>query len=304
MSKFIVVSTVRENSRSAARRGAWALLLLFTTALSAGALTDPDTGLTYEVINGTAVITGGTVPADGRLEIPTTLDGIPVTVIGTNAFFASNVVELSAPSVIEIQESALAHSFLQKFFLPSATSLEGSAFYSSGLQDAFLPAATGIAAFAFGVCPDLDDVFLGGTPTAAAAAFGNHEDFNQPKNATIHYYAAYSNHFSSAAFRQTNPHLRFHPVDAPFGDDPADRTADITTSVAADGRLALSCNLPGTNDWSYTVAESADLAVWTASDATNLSTVTSGSGIVQEWRIETTQPAAFYRLEAAATLFD
>src|SRR5215831_6696872 len=63
--------------------GIFALLLLTLSAFSAQAQ------WSYQTQDGTVIITGYTGPG-GSISVPSTIEGLPVTTIGDNAFWADN----------------------------------------------------------------------------------------------------------------------------------------------------------------------------------------------------------------------
>jgi uncharacterized repeat protein (TIGR02543 family) len=95
---------------------------------------DPATGLTYNISEGEAEITGFTAPVgfDGNLEIPDLLGGSPVTSIGDDAFnFCASLTSISIPDgVTSIGNSSFFHcESLSSITIPdSVTSIGNDTF--------------------------------------------------------------------------------------------------------------------------------------------------------------------------------
>ena len=85
-------------------------------------------GLTYEVVDGKATVTGYDGEITGTLDIPATIENYPVTAIAPNAFFGTEGLER-----VNIPKSV-----------------------------------TGIGEYAFGGCPSLTGIFVDGKNTANA----------------------------------------------------------------------------------------------------------------------------------------
>lgn len=91
---------------------------------------DPLEYLSYSIADGAVTITDCSTTATGRLEIPDTIEGLPVTTIGAYAFSFTNLTELViAASVTDIGTYALSCSRLQSIvFLGDPPNYEEYAF--------------------------------------------------------------------------------------------------------------------------------------------------------------------------------
>ena len=91
--------------------------------------------LTYEIVDGEAVITGCDSSISGSLELPATLGGYPVTTIAMNAFRFSQITDITLPE--------------------TTTTLEGNAFAWSAIRGIYIPAGVHtINSAAFQGCTD------------------------------------------------------------------------------------------------------------------------------------------------------
>src|SRR5579862_16243 len=121
-----------------------------TALLAAGV--NAQAQFTYTTNNGTITITGYMGPNDG-VVIPSTIDGMPVTTVGTNAFFASTLTNVTIPN--------------------SVASIEEQAFSGCGLSRVTIPnSVTNIGPYGFGGCTHLTGVyFRGNAPSLSASVF-------------------------------------------------------------------------------------------------------------------------------------
>ncbi|HEY3853456.1 MAG TPA: leucine-rich repeat domain-containing protein [Verrucomicrobiae bacterium] len=126
--------------------------------------------LTYATNNGAITVTGFTGTA-GSVTIPGTVNGLPVTMIGQQAFYGqSNLTSVTIPnSVIEIGENAFAVcSSLANVIIPtSVASIDEDAFAQcSGLIDVSLTnGLENIGIGAFSGCASLPGITIPGTVT-------------------------------------------------------------------------------------------------------------------------------------------
>ena len=154
--------------------------------------------LTYTVSNDEVTITYCDTSVSGALTIPETIDGLPVTCIGTEAFFyCTGLTAVTIPEgVVTIDDLAFAAcSSLTDVTIPdSVTSVGDETFaecgslrnvivgdgvqelgstcfgYCSNLTTITLPGGlTAIGSSAFAGCESLTDVYFGGTEKQAAA---------------------------------------------------------------------------------------------------------------------------------------
>jgi len=89
---------------------------------------------------------------DTEILIPSTVSNLPVTEIGSSAFYNGNITKVSIPdSVTKIGHWAFTRNELENVFLPnSLTAIEGMAFARNRLTDVVIPnsvAAIGGGAF-------------------------------------------------------------------------------------------------------------------------------------------------------------
>ena len=162
------------------------LLLAAATIATAQEQTDSTTGLTYTIANGEATVTGitsGSLPTEGKLVIPETLGGVPVTSIGESAFAGTfsapntAILEIKAPSVQTVSDRAFEFCTKLKSLtnesLPKATTIANYTFENClDLTDVFLPVATTIGTQAFWECITLNNVELPEATTIGRSAFG------------------------------------------------------------------------------------------------------------------------------------
>ncbi|MGD1018645.1 MAG: leucine-rich repeat domain-containing protein [Verrucomicrobiia bacterium] len=145
-----------------------------------GGLPTVDVAFTYTTTNGTITITGYTGPG-GALTIPSALGGLPVTSIGSDAFYYTGLTGVTIPasvtsiasnafadcrslisvtipnSVTSIGDGAFADcgSLISILFLGNAPSVGSDVFGGDSATAVYLPEATGFGAM------------FGGLPTAA-----------------------------------------------------------------------------------------------------------------------------------------
>jgi formylglycine-generating enzyme required for sulfatase activity len=119
----------------------------------------------YTINNGTVTITGYTGPG-GAVTIPDTISGLPVTSIGTNAFYAcTNLNSVTIPnSVSSIRVAAFYYCIsLTSVTIPnSVTSIGDEAFgYCSRLTSVTIPySVTSIGSFVFNSCTGLTSITI------------------------------------------------------------------------------------------------------------------------------------------------
>jgi len=131
--------------------------------------------LTYTTNNGAITIAGYTGPG-GAVAIPSAINGLPVTSIGSYAFDRSDLTSVTIPgSVTSIGSYAFDQSGLTSVTIPdSVTSVESYAFFECpGLASVTIGnGVTNIGAAAFAFSPGLATVTIGnGVTTIGAYAF-------------------------------------------------------------------------------------------------------------------------------------
>ena len=114
--------------------------------------------------------------AEGRknVVIPWAIGGVPVTVIGTEAFQGSGIVSVIAPKTVTvIGDDAFYYCYsLASVSLPQATAIGDYAFrYCYLLASVSLPQAQTIGDYAFGSCDSLASVVIPQAQTVGAYAF-------------------------------------------------------------------------------------------------------------------------------------
>ena len=134
--------------------------------------------LKYEIKDDTVTITGCDAGASGRLVIPATIEGKPVTSIGGSAFSDfSNLSSITIPnSVISIGDVAFGGcTSLTSITIPDGvTSIEGGAFFGcSSLTSITIPdGVTSIGVNAFSRCRSLTSITIGaGVTSIGGGAF-------------------------------------------------------------------------------------------------------------------------------------
>jgi hypothetical protein len=127
---------------------------------------------TIDNIDGTVTITkyNGT---DTVVEIPSTIDGKKVTVIGESAFYNKQLTAVTIPgSVTLIEDHAFSHNNLTNVTIPDAvTTIGESAFSNNKLTSVTIPGSVvtvGINAFTDNL---LEQITFGGTPNLGTSAF-------------------------------------------------------------------------------------------------------------------------------------
>lgn len=128
---------------------------------------------TYITNNGTITITGYTGP-NGAVTIPTNINGLPVTTIGTNAFEGKGITSITIPnSITTIGDNAFASSFLNSITIPNSVGAVGTNALGNclGLTNATIGSGvTSIGDYAFFNCFDLKGLTLG-TNVASIGAY-------------------------------------------------------------------------------------------------------------------------------------
>ena len=312
-------------------RATLALLLLAAASPALRAETDTATGLTYTIADGQAKVTGITdesLPTDGKLTIPETLGGAPVTAIGDSAFSQQAIIkELSASSVKQIGSNAFNNlDTLTTVSLPKATSIGIQAFYAcTSLTDVSLPKATSIGFSAFSSCDDLTTVSLPGATSIEGWAFsycnaltgiylgrnptlGNNAFVNTHTDLTIHHHPEYRNHFASGnwatySIMQVSRSLKKNEVVRPYL-EPV-RLLDNPDTIEVIIYRKLKGDREDPEDWTYTVEQSTDLQVWTTVTPTMNARSISGDNRVdfRHFSRDTSATAAFYRVHATPNFF-
>jgi hypothetical protein len=111
------------------------------------------------------------------LVIPETLNGLPVTAVGRDAFANSIVTDITLPlSLTSIENESFWGSNIQTLTIPKNVKLIGTqAFYKCpSLTRLVLPAGVSVDSFAFAECANLTEVVLpAGNATIAFGAFQN-----------------------------------------------------------------------------------------------------------------------------------
>ena len=135
-----------------------ALLLLLTLPAAVQAQ------LNYVTNNGTITITGYT-GRGGALTLPNMINGLPVTSIGTNAFYNCESVTTVTigTNVTSIEASAFEMCHLTNVTIPSSvTGIGDEAFLWSALTSVTIPnSVTNIGQAVFGYCPELTRAVIG-----------------------------------------------------------------------------------------------------------------------------------------------
>ena len=110
------------------------ILSLLAVSVRAASLDD----LTWEVVDGEVTITDCNHYAEGEMEIPETIGGMPVTTIGDSAFEGCmRLTEVQIPgSVIEIKREAFKETNISSLVIPDSVTLIGQwAFAYCGLRN-------------------------------------------------------------------------------------------------------------------------------------------------------------------------
>ena len=137
-----------------------AILVCAFLPLHAASLDD----LTYTTTNGEVTITDCNEGATGELVIPATIDGNPVTSIGSDAFFFTSLTSITIPyGVTSIGYGAFAMCGLTSITIPnSVTSIGGGAFYEcrSLFRITIPDGVTSIGSGAFRECDSLTSITI------------------------------------------------------------------------------------------------------------------------------------------------
>jgi hypothetical protein len=135
-----------------------------------------------------------------KLTIPETIDGLPVTTIGKEAFERSSVSEIVLPSsLISIEENAFWYSNIQEVTIPKNVKIIGpQAFYKcASLIRVIIPAGVSVGRFAFAACDNLVEVITPRLGMAASVKMDYGVFMNSPK---IQNRAALINTYGNAIF--------------------------------------------------------------------------------------------------------
>ncbi len=121
--------------------------------------------------DGTSITIEGYIGPGGQVSIPATIDGKPVTTIGSEAFKYSYMTGVTIPSsVTNIRSGAFSYSAnLTSITIPSSVTSIGSRafFYCTGLTSVTVPSGvTRIESEAFGGCWDLASVTIPNSVTS------------------------------------------------------------------------------------------------------------------------------------------
>jgi len=136
------------------------------------------TGLDYAATNGAVAITGYSV-GDAAVAIPSVINGLPVTSVGSRAFYGSGLTSVTIPdSVTSIGNEAFSNcANLTSVTIPdSVTSIGQHAFSDcSGLTSVTIPdSVTSLGQRAFYNCSGLTSVTIGnGVTSIGGAAFSS-----------------------------------------------------------------------------------------------------------------------------------
>jgi len=132
-------------------------------------------------INGSITITKYT-GSGGKVAIPGTIGGLPVTSIGDSAFHLTHVTSVTIPdSVTSIGNSAFAGSTLASVTIgTNVNNIGASAFFITPLTSVTIPASvTNIGDYAFEDCADLTSIYFDGdAPTVDLYTFETHSQGN------------------------------------------------------------------------------------------------------------------------------
>jgi hypothetical protein len=229
---------------------AFAVLLLFSIAEL------PAQDFTYTNTNGTITITGYTGPG-GNVTIPSIIDGLPVTSIGSYAFqWFTNLTGVSIPdSVTNIEDGDLwkgggAGTF---WFCAGLTNVAigkgvmhigmGAFERCSGLTRAAIPdSVTSIGDFAFHFCTSLSTVTIGKGVTKVGNSLG--------------YVFAQCSNLVAVYFQGDEPFFSYFPE---FG--------SLTSFV--DDNDATLYYLPGARGWATPTVEGRPAVLWNPTVLTN-----------------------------------
>jgi hypothetical protein len=195
-------------------------LVLFGCLLLASSAAQ--TQFTWTTNNGMITITEYHSTAD-VVTIPSSINNLPVTAIGTNAFRSANVSSVTIPdSVTSIEDSAFyGCTSLTNIAIPdSIASIAFGAFASChGLTSITIPESViSIGEDAFIDCKNLGNMFfLGNAPSADPTAFGE-GTFAGVDPATVYYLPGtigWSNRFAGLSTARWTPQLQ--TSDSSFG---------------------------------------------------------------------------------------
>jgi hypothetical protein len=163
-------SWIQLNERRAARTGILLLLLLLLLTLPAAV----EAQFTYVTNNGTITITGYYGPV-GAVTIPDTMNGLPVTSIGHDAFYNRASPGPGILTSVRIPDSVTSigdYAFAWNYTLRSATlgnglrSIGAGAFADCGLTTITIPrSVSSIGDIAFNYCALTGVYFLGNAPS-------------------------------------------------------------------------------------------------------------------------------------------
>ncbi len=286
----------------AAGRGVVALLLLFS-ALSAGAVTDPATGLIYEEASGEATVTGYN-GAGGHVAIPATLGGFPVVSIGHRAFADQGAITSAAiPDSLQTIGSSAFHNCvaLASVTIPDSVQIIGSSAVHNCdvLVLITIPdSVTHIRTAAFRDCIALESMEIGaGIQFIGDRAFDGCDDL-----ASLYFMGDAPSHVGSLVFSGTTTTIYYLPGKSGWGTIFGGRPAGVGRAVPhilgagmrSGGRFGF--EVLGSFDREAVVEASADLpgGVWTP---ISTNTIPAAGSISFE---EATVPESrFYRVRSS-----
>jgi hypothetical protein len=133
-------------------------------------------GLQYQLVNNEYCIVSGIGLASGDIIIPPTHEGLPITRIGSNAFYnCKSLTSIDLSNVTSIGYDAFREcSNLTSINMPNVTSIGDVAFYDcTSLTSINMPNVTTIGSYAFGDCTSLTSINLPNVTEIRSQAFYN-----------------------------------------------------------------------------------------------------------------------------------